>query len=215
MDVFAGTSTSGSPLQTLTAARLGNAWSVEPVSPLVNGTYTARARQSDAVGNAGASTANTFIVAASPFDPPPVLDITPPNVSLATPANGASTNDTTPTFSGGAGTESGDAGTVTVTVYAVPLRGHPGREPRCDRRPAASWSIDATPALGEGTYTARAEQMDEAGNRGVSSANTFEIDTTAPAVDITEPADGSSTADRTPTFSGGAGTASGDSPLSP
>ena len=211
VDVFAGTSTSGSPLQTLTAARLGNAWSVEPASPLVNGTYTARARQFDAVGNAGVSSASTFIVAASPIDPPPILDITPPNVSLATPANGASTNDTIPTFSGGAGAQSGDAGTVTVTVFAGSTPTGTPVESLTATVTAASWSIDATPALGEGTYTARAEQMDEAGNRGVSSANTFEIDTTAPAVGVTEPADGSSTADRTPTFSGGAGAAAGDS----
>src|SRR5207249_11460784 len=53
---------------------------------LAEGTYTARASQSDAAGNTGTSTDNTFVV-----------DTTAPVVSLVTPANGSSTNDTTRT----------------------------------------------------------------------------------------------------------------------
>src|SRR6185436_9707366 len=41
-----------------------------------------------------------------------VNDVTAPSISLAQPADGSSTNDTTPTFSGTAGTHFGDSATV-------------------------------------------------------------------------------------------------------
>jgi hypothetical protein len=42
----------------------------------------------------------------------------------------------------------------------------------------------------DGTYTARAQQSDAAGNTGFSSANTFVVDATVPGVTITHPANG-------------------------
>ena len=68
-----------------------------------------------------------------------------------------------------------------------------------------AYTVDAVPALPEGTYTAQATQLDAAGNTGTSTANTFVVDTTAPVVTLTRPADGSSTNDTTPTYAGGAG----------
>jgi hypothetical protein len=60
--IYAGSGTTGSPLQTRTATRTANGvWGVD-ASPLANGVYTARAEQSDAAGNIGASSANTFTV---------------------------------------------------------------------------------------------------------------------------------------------------------
>src|SRR5207244_4380363 len=73
-----------------------------------------------------------------------------------------------------------------------------------------AYSVVASPALAQGTYTAQARQGDAAGNIGTSAANTFTIDTTAPVVTLTTPANGSSINTTTPTFSGTAGTAIGD-----
>ena len=53
----------GTPIQTLTATRgSGGAYSVDASSPLVGGTYTARAEQRDADDNLGLSQARTFSV---------------------------------------------------------------------------------------------------------------------------------------------------------
>ncbi len=63
VEVFSGASPTGSPVQTLaTTAGTGGAYSVLASSPLGAGTYTARARQADAAGNTGFSSANTFTV---------------------------------------------------------------------------------------------------------------------------------------------------------
>src|SRR5206468_3623689 len=73
-----------------------------------------------------------------------------------------------------------------------------------------SYSVDASPALAEGTYTARTQQSAEERRAGHDSANTFRVDTTAPTVTLTQPTNGSTTSDTTPTFSGAGGTAAGD-----
>ena len=108
-----------------------------------------------------------------------------PAVTLAQPVHGSSINDTTPTFSGTAGTFNGDSTTVTVKVYVGPTpSGLPIQTRTTTRQAGGGYSVDAL-ALGEGLYTARAEQSDESGNTGQSSANTFAIDITSPTVTIT------------------------------
>jgi hypothetical protein len=59
--IYRGSTTSGPPVQTLTAIASGGSWSLRslPVDGSSN-TYTAQAQQSDAVGNTGTSSANTF-----------------------------------------------------------------------------------------------------------------------------------------------------------
>jgi hypothetical protein len=74
-----------------------------------------------------------------------------------------------------------------------------------------NWSVVASGALGEGTYTAQAEQSDAAGNTGLSNASTVTIDTMPPVLTLTAPVDGSASTNATPLFSGLAGTAAGDS----
>ena len=78
-------------------------------------------------------------------------------------------------------------------------------------RSGTNWTIDGAPALAEGTYTAQATQSDSAGNTGTSAAHTFVVDTTAPVVTLTAPADGTRTNDTTPTYNGAAGNLTGDS----
>jgi Concanavalin A-like lectin/glucanases superfamily/Calcineurin-like phosphoesterase len=61
--VYSGPDPTGTALQTLTATiGTGGAYAVLASAPLDPGTYTARAEQSDSLGNAGASSANTFTV---------------------------------------------------------------------------------------------------------------------------------------------------------
>src|SRR5207247_680743 len=181
---------------------------VAATSPLANGTYTAQAQQSDAGGNTGSSSANTFTGNAA--------DTTPPTVTLTQPANGASVTTATPTFSGVAGNAPGDGSLVTVKVYAgSSASGSPVQTLSAGRQGDNSYSVVASGPLANGTYTAQAQQSDAAGNTGSSSANTFTVDvsvadTTPPTVTLTQPANGASVTTATPTFAGVAGSAPGD-----
>jgi hypothetical protein len=141
-----------------------------------------------------------------------VNDTTAPTVTLTAPGRNTSLTTSLPTYSGKGGTAPGDAGTVAVKVYAgssasgTPLQtlGAPVQ--------SGNYSVTGTSPLPNGTYTARAEQQDAAGNTGLSSANTFTIsDTTAPTVTLTQPSNGAALATTTPSFAGTAGNAAGDS----
>ncbi|MEN3284123.1 MAG: hypothetical protein V7607_5263 [Solirubrobacteraceae bacterium] len=59
--IYAGSSATGSPVQTLTPTRSGASWSTTAAT-LTSGTYTAQASQSDTGANTGTSTAHTFTV---------------------------------------------------------------------------------------------------------------------------------------------------------
>jgi len=200
LDIYAGTTAEGTPL-TLTASPLllEGTWSLTPLSPLADGTYTAVATQTNLVMETGTSTPVTFTV-----------DTSRPEVSLdAVPSP---TNDSMPSFSGGAGVAAGDDPAVTLKIY-------PGESPSggavrtVEVAPTgATWSAGPVEALPDGTYTAQAEQEDLAGNSGLSDPETFTVDTTAPAVGIKTPADGAFLNSSIPTFGGKAGDASGDDP---
>ena len=62
VDVYSGASVGGTPTRTLSAPKSAGGWTVEAVSALPYGTYTVRARQVDATGNAGVSSASTFTI---------------------------------------------------------------------------------------------------------------------------------------------------------
>ena len=196
--VYAGSTASGTPVQALSATATSGTWSVTPSIALADGVYTAEAEQADGAGNSGKSASRTFTV-----------DTAAPAVTLAHPAAGL-TNNASPSFDGAAGTTTGDSATVTVKVYSCSsATGTPVRTMTATAS-SGSWSATPSPALPDGTYTARAEQADSAGNTGTSAARTFTLDTSAPVVGLDHPADGSATTDTTPTFDGTAGTASGD-----
>ena len=201
--VYAGSSVSGSPVQTLTTTATGGAWSVAASSALQEGTYTAQASQPDDAGNTGTSTPVTFTV-----------ETAPPVVTLTTPANGETTNHSTPTFSGTAGTTAGDLPAVTLKVYTGSTATGTPTQTLTATASGGVWSVAASSKLPDGTYTAQASQSDKAGNTGTSTPGTFTIFTVGPTVTITSPAAGSYTKDDTPTFSGTAGTTSGDSSVS-
>jgi hypothetical protein len=61
--LYRGDLAAGSPVRQLDAVRTGESWAVQVLYALPGGRYTAIARQADAAGNIGASTAWTFTVA--------------------------------------------------------------------------------------------------------------------------------------------------------
>jgi major membrane immunogen (membrane-anchored lipoprotein) len=189
--IHQGSSVSGSVVASHDASLFGGHWSWTAPT-LSDGTYTVQATQSDDVGNKGEASSVTFTV-----------DATPPSVSIDSVPSPS--KDSTPTLEGSAGSSSGDAHSVTVTIRnagntivsgptSVPVSG-------------GHWS--STPsALADGTYTAQVTQSDEAGETAEDSTG-FTIDTTAPTVTLNPIA--SPTKDSTPSMSGTAGGATGDS----
>jgi hypothetical protein len=175
----------------------GGKWSYG--SHLSTGEYTAQASQTDQAGHTGTSTAVTFTV-----------DATPPEVTLTSPKAGALVEISEPTLSGGAGAAAWDDQSVTVEIHeggsltgeVVALESVPVTD--------GTWSY-AAPKLSNGIYTAQAEQSDQAGHTGTSTAVTFTVDATAPEVTLTSPADNAYVKTSDPTLSGGAGAAAWDS----
>ena len=66
VDLFSGSAASGSPVQSVSAPRDGSGSFNGQFARVGGGTYTVRARQSDAAGNVGSSAPVTFIVAGTP-----------------------------------------------------------------------------------------------------------------------------------------------------
>nr|WP_306795279.1 Ig-like domain-containing protein [Cohnella sp. GbtcB17] len=167
----------------MTADASGN-WSYTSALPLAEGPHSVLARASDGAGNTSPdSNTNTFTV-----------DTTaPPAPVVTSPANGSTTNDTTPTYSGTAEANS----IVTVVVNGSSIGTTPANA-------SGNWSMTQSTLLTDSSHTVRARASDGAGNTSVySNTNTFAVDTTAPpAPVVTSPANGSTTNDSTPTYSG-------------
>jgi hypothetical protein len=100
---------------------------------------------------------------------PGAQDAIAPAVTLTAPANGASTDDT-PTFAGAAGEAAGDAATVSVEIRS----GATVVQTLTTARTGTAWSVDAA-SLAPGQYSARAIQLDAAGNTGVSETRAFTV----------------------------------------
>ncbi len=187
VSVYAGTSATGTPVATATAAGTGGAWVSGAVStPLVTGTYTARAVQKSSLGNPdGVSETRTFEV-----------DTRAPTVTLEQPP--ARSKNTTPSFSG---TATG-AEKVVVSVYKGTSASGTAVATASAEGTRAAWASGAvSKALEPGTYTAKAVQKSSIGNPdGESEPRTFVIDTSAPKVTLEAIAALSNTA--SPVFKG-------------
>jgi hypothetical protein len=166
VDVYSGTSVTGSLIQAQTAAVQADGTWTAGASPLPDGTYTVQAQQTDSLGRAGSSQQTTFIV-----------DTAPPAVTVATPANGTHTNDATPEISGTAGSATSDLPTVAVAVTqgAATVESASGAVSS-----SGTWDLVLPTALPDGNYTLQASQKDQAGNTGNSSSQSLTIDTAAP-----------------------------------
>ena len=196
LKIYSGSSASGTPYRTVSVAATGSAWSASLAEALSEGTYTAQAEQSDDAGNTGKSATSTFTV-----------DTATPAVTLTPVA--PFTNDTTPGFTGSAATAPVDIASVTVNIYSGESpTGSPIQTVKVV--PAGTtWSASLTGALAEGTYTAQAEQSDQAGNIGKSATSTFTIKVKGPALTLSPVA--AVTKNSEPSFAGSAGIAPGDS----
>ncbi len=128
-----------------------------------DGDYAFYTRAYDNAGNAQPAPAVA--------DATTTLDTKPPSVSLPQPADGSTTDLLA--YSGSAGTASGDAPSVTVKIYAGgSASGTPAQTLTADTT-SGGWSASAAP-YDPGTYTARVEQRDQAGNVG-SAQSTFDV----------------------------------------
>jgi hypothetical protein len=190
-----------SAVQTMTAAVQGDgSWSATPTSELGNGTYTVQAEQDDVVGDAGLSAPVTFKLT----NPPP------PKVTINR-LGSAPLPTGTPTLSGSAGIAPGDS-PVLVTVYnGSSATGSPVRTLTAPVSSSGTWSVQVTPGLANGRYTAIAGQFIAGGTNLSSSPVTFTIDALLATgqLNIEQPAAGSTVQQSALRFGGSASTAAG------
>jgi hypothetical protein len=173
--IHSGSSVTGTPVQTRETALLSfGTWVIATSPALEDGTYTAQATET--------GEEHKVVTPSKPVTF--TIDTKVPNVSVSSPANGSTTSAETVTIEGGAGVESGDTGTVTVQLLTGSASG-PLKEAHIAQVSNGRWS---TPfgGLSPGTYTAQAEQSDEARNVGLSAPITFTV-TTPPPPPVTPP----------------------------
>lgn len=173
----------GSPVG-ITVADSNGDWSYTPSPALDEGQYEISASATDAAGNDGPSSPAVGLT----------IDQTAPTApSISVPTDGSSTSDPTPTISGSAEPNAIVSiyrdGVLTGTVNADS---------------DGSWAFTPGVSLADETYAFTARAADAAGNTSADSDTVdVAIDTTAPSAPVVStPADGSVTADTTPTISG-------------
>ncbi|MGK3124520.1 Ig-like domain-containing protein, partial [Candidatus Pantoea formicae] len=173
--IYDGTTVLGS-----TTAIAGNTWSF--TSPtLTNGSHTFTIKATDTLGNATAQVGNTTVTIDTVAPVASTLVIANDNgTTPVTVANGGSTNDTTPRLSGVVSTaEAGDivrvydniSGSAVLVGSAVVLAD-------------GSWSTNSS-VLAAGTHPLSVTVTDAAGNVSGSTTASLIIDTTPPAVQLT------------------------------
>lgn len=167
----------GQLVATLTADGQGD-WTWQPNSNLAAGAHTILAETEDNVGNAS-SVNGSFSI-----------DVTPPNVNIATPVNSRVITDRTPLVTGNA--EANVALTMRIDGgapinFIVPNNG--------------AWMYLPTNPLADGPHVITANVVDRAGNTA-NAATSFTVDTTPPDVAISAPASGSSTMSQRPVIRG-------------
>jgi hypothetical protein len=142
------------------------AWSAV-AEALADGTYVAQAIQTPL----GRGPHEAIVSAPITF----TIDTVPPSVTIGTPPNGSSSSSAPPLLAGSAGTAAGDLPSITVRVFTgATIGSQPAFETLVAQRSGEAWS--APPGgLASGTYTAQAEQRDQAGNAGVSQPVTFAV----------------------------------------
>ena len=131
-----------------------------------------------------------------------------PLVTVTSPVAGSTVGSGTPPLTG---TADPAGGAVTVSIHSGL---YPTATPVATLTASpqgGAWSATPTTALANGVYTVTAAQT-QGGLTGRSVPRTFTIDSSAPTVTITAPADGSTVTRAAPTITGTAGSAADDSP---
>ncbi|WP_338280958.1 adventurous gliding motility protein AgmC [Corallococcus caeni] len=160
-------------------------WSQALPGPLADGTYTVTAVSTDAAGNESTPDSSTFTV-----------DTTAPVVAITTPANGSTVGANVTVT----GTASGGATSVTVTFQGTNYGPIPVDA-------SGNWSQALPGPLANGSYTVTAVAVDAVGNTSPTATSTFTVNTAAPTVAITTPANGSTLTNPNVTVTGTAANA--------
>ncbi|WP_270656340.1 retention module-containing protein, partial [Aeromonas sp. Y293-4] len=136
--------------QTLTAiVTPSGTFTVDVVTPLVEGSYTVTATVTDPAGNSGSATDSGSV------------DVTAPVITVDAPDN---TNDTTPTITGTTNAAPGS----TVTLVVTDANGNQ-QTLTATVQPDGGYSVDVTTPLVEGSYQVTASVTDPAGNTGTAT----------------------------------------------
>jgi len=134
----------------------------------------------------------------------------PPTLTITSPRNGAITNNPMPLIRGESNLYEPGINPVVLKIYrGAAAAGEPMSVPVEQPWFGTSWWATVPSPLAEGTYTARAEQAEPPG-QPLESTVEFTVDTTAPRVAITYPANGSSASGESQLLTGSAGTAEHD-----
>jgi hypothetical protein len=206
LKIYAGKEVSGSAVSEFQVNAVAGSWGSGSSSPtLGNGIYTLQAQQSDSAGNTATRTTTFAIAAASPL-------VTLDTGTFAQRA-GVFYAGATPTFSGSASTAPEDSSRVTIEIHSGTSTAGALIASAEGVRTGSSWQTKLASPLAQGTYTAVAQQQDSAPSTpaGESAPVTFTVDTQAPQITLTSPADNSSTSSSSQALGGAAGTAAGDS----
>lgn len=109
------------------------------------------------------------------------IDVAPPPPAIDTPASGALVGTATPTVGGFARPGAG---------VAISIDGQPFGPVAADAGGRFDYALLAGEALGQGTHSVTAVQTENGVTSDPSAPRSFTVDTSAPAVSVTFPADG-------------------------
>jgi len=165
----------GTVLGTAVVDAEGN-WTFQILAPLPDGPHTVEVIATDVAGN----TAND----SSDF----TVDTMVPALEILSPGDGTTTSDATPTITG----TSEPGAQIAVYVDGMLLG-------TATTNADGMWSLPVTTALSEGVHTVLATTTDAGGNTATAEHD-FEVDLTAPGVEIIAPE--GRTASDTPTVTG-------------
>jgi MYXO-CTERM domain-containing protein len=172
VEVYVG----GVLIDTVTVGPAGT-WTATVTTPLLAGPQSVRAVATDAAGNT-ATDNSTFIVDLSTF------------VTILQPGDSGPIGDTTPELSG-----QGEPGaTVEVTIDGMVLG-------TATVDAEGNWTFQVPAALADGPHNVSVLATDVFGNTATDTGM-FVIDTDAPALEIRNPGDNTTTTDTTPTITG-------------
>ena len=185
---------------------------------LAGGEYRIKASQTDAAGNTGHSDDGSSDWGARKFTVGPPADSTAPIVNLQNPVDNSYTNSMRPAIDGTAGNLSSD-NDLTFELNRWNGAAYVNHHNWTFAKPSGG-TLFATQVpidLSDGTYHLRVYQDDDAGNdnpQDSRSSRLFTVDTAAPAVNLANPVDNSTTTSKRPAISGTAGNADTDTGVS-
>jgi hypothetical protein len=197
--------------QTTVASGSGASSAISPSGPLsvaAGGTLVLTVTDGSGVLNPYSTTCDDTEVALSLTAPAPASAVT-----ITSPTASQTFTDGQPSFSGAAGKGFGYESGVALNVYSGSTVSGTPVQALATTESNGSWSLSPK-AFENGTYTAEAEQEDVLGNTDSSAPVTFTIDNPATPTVTLNSLGSAPLKTSTPTLTGTAGTASGDSQVS-